>query len=165
MNKRGAYFFILDAVLSSIIILVTIYFILSLRTKAPETLQSYAQGEDFMEFMMQTQVRDFNGNYTKSLMENGNITNTQRTLFEQMAEFHFYNKTGIAWKFMEEISNSSLLSHQGMNMWVEQDLIYNRSSERLEKANIVLSSKKMSFLRINQSYVDGPHTVEVWIWY
>lgn len=165
MNKRGAYFFVLDAVISSIIILVTVYFILSIRTKSPETAQSYTQGEDFMDFMMQTQVRDFSGNYTKSLIENGNITNTRRTLFEQMAEFHFYNQTAINWGFMEEISNSSLLSQQGVNVWFEQDMIYNRSADRLAKANIVLSSKKMSFLRINETYVDGPHMVEVWVWY
>ena len=165
MNKRGAYFFVLDAVISSIILLVTVYFILSLRTKAPETIQSYTQAEDFVDFMMKTQVRDFNGDYVKILINDSNITNTRRTLFEQVGEFHFYNKSAINWNFMEEIANSSLLSQQGMQVWFEQDLIYNRSSDRLNKAHIVLSSKKMSFLRINQSYVDGPHMVEVWIWY
>ncbi|HLD04751.1 MAG TPA: hypothetical protein VJG90_03445 [Candidatus Nanoarchaeia archaeon] len=165
MNKRGTYFFVLDAVISSIIILVTVYFILSLRTKGPESLQSYTQAEDFMDFMMQTEVRDFNGNYTKRLVEEGNITDTRRTLFQQMAEFHFYNKTNISWQFMEEVSNSSLLGQQGMMMWFDEDMMFNRSSDRYSKANLILSSKKMSFLRINQTYVEGPNLMEVWVWY
>ena len=145
MNKRGTYFFVLDAVISSIVLLVAVYFILSLRTKAPETIQSYIQAEDFTDFLMQTQVRDFNGNYTKRLIENGNITNTRRTLFEQVAEFHFYNKTNIAWQFMNEIANSSLLGQQGMMIWVGSEMVFNRSSERYAKANLILSSKNKSF--------------------
>ena len=114
MHKRGVYFFGLDAILSSIILLITVYFILSLRATTPESIQSYIQAEDFVDYLLQTQVRDFNGNYTRTLVQNGNITNTRRVLFEQIAEFHFLNKSDINWRFVEEISNSSLLDHHGI---------------------------------------------------
>lgn len=165
MNKRGVYFFALDAIISSIIILITVYFILSLRAHSPESLQSYTQSEDFTDFLMQTEIRDFSGNYTRSLVEDGNITNTRRTLFEQIAEFQFYNKTGLTWRFLDEISNSSLLSQQGLAYWFNEEMVFNRSEGRLPGADLVLSSKKISFVRINRSVIYGPHLVEVWIWY
>ena len=165
MNQRGVYFFGLDAIIASIIILLAVYFILSMRAQSPESAQSYAQAEDFMDFIMQTQVRDFSGNYTQGLVEDGNITNTRRTLFEQVAEFHLHNRTDINFRFVEEIVNGSLLSHSGVLYTYDDDPVYNRSYDIRAIAEIVLSSKKISFLRINASTVYGPHVVEVQAWY
>lgn len=165
MNHRGIYFFGLDAIIASIIILLAVYFILSMRAQSPESVQSYAQAEDFMDFIMQTQVRDFNGNYTQGLVEDSNITNTHHTLFEQIAEFHLHNKTDINFRFVEEIVNGSLLSHNGVLYAYNDENIYNRSYDIRKNAGVVLSSKKISFLRINTSTVYGPHVVEVQAWY
>jgi len=170
MNKRGAYFFVIDALIAASIIFVSLIIIFSTHSIVPESNTALRMVEDYADFLANTRVRQFEGTYTQSLVQNGNITNLDNTLLEQLTEFYYYNASGIRdttqimWNFTEELSKGAVVRQNSVLVYLNKSLIYNRTMTDMGKSNLLLSTKRISFKRINDTYVYGPITLEVRIW-
>ena len=170
MNKRGAYFFVIDALIAASIIILSLIIIFTSHAIIPEAGPTLRMVEDYTDFLINTRIREFQGDYVQSLVENGNITNQDNALLQQLTEFYYYNKSGIRnttkimWNFTKEISQGIIPEQRSFAVYLNKTLIYNRTNTLLQESSLVLNSKKISFKRINETYIYGPVILEVKIW-
>lgn len=170
MNKRGAYFFVLDAMIAGSIIILSLILIFSTHSLRPESSPTLRMVEDYASFLLTTKIREFQGAYVKSLVNDGNITDLDNTLAEQLVEFYYYNQTGqknttdIMKGFLQGISKGIIPDQRSFAVYINQTLLYERQKIPVGDAKLVLNSKKISFKRINETYIYGPVIFEVKIW-
>jgi len=83
-NKK-AYFFSLDAFVALVIILGVIFFIKSntVQISYEENLQ-----RDLLEVLSSIKIGEINNSYVRQLIANGNITNLNQSVLEQIGEFY-----------------------------------------------------------------------------
>jgi hypothetical protein len=171
MNKRGAYFFVIDALIAGSIIFITLLMIFGSYSILPESSPTIRMIDDYTKFLISTKIRQFQGPFVEQLKADGNITNLDNTLLEQLTEFYYLNstvpidKTAMMAGFVKEISKGVISSQRGFALYLNQSLIYNyTSSKPLEETAMLLSTQKIVFKRINESYIYGPIILEVKIW-
>ncbi|MBU0665950.1 MAG: hypothetical protein ABIC91_04700 [Nanoarchaeota archaeon] len=164
MKKRGSYFFVLDALIGGSILLLSLVVIFSSYLNTPKLKQSYTLSDDIMTFMLNTKVEEYITTYSLKLIRNKNITNTKNTLFEQIAIFHYEEKNELATNYTRDIIQTVLPEQYGIMYSINESEIYNRSIDRYNKSRFLLSSRKMTFFKINQTSVYGPTITEVQIW-
>jgi hypothetical protein len=169
MNKRGGYFFVLDVFIASAIIVLTLIIIFSSRVNTPPSETSYRIAEDFMGFLTTTEIRDISNPYKVNLTKGGFINDTRLNLVQVLAVLnytHAKNSTGQSFAscFLESISNGVVPAKYGMNYSIDGTSIYERNPETYPAANLVLSSRRVTFFRINAQGLYGPVISEVKIW-
>ncbi len=164
MNKRGAYFFVIDALIASSIIFISLIIIFSTHTIRTETNPSLRLINEFTDYLINTDVREVSGNYIAELIENKTVINPDNSLLQQMTEFYYFKENIILKDFVGEISSGIIPDHRSFAIYINDSLIFNHSLIPENKANLMLSSKKISFNRINQSVIYGPVIFEVKLW-
>ncbi len=164
MDKRGVYFFVLDAFLGAIIIVVSLVVILNSYSEGDPGRQPLTIMEDFLSYIQNTQVRDFRGNYTQTLIKQGNITDPTVTLFEQIAIFYAHNQTQLAENFTREIVVSSVPSQFNFQFKYDGNVTYEQKITPREEAPLSLATRKISMVNVNRTLVYGPKLVEVYLW-
>lgn len=170
MDRRGAYFFVLDALIGSAIFLITIVIIMGSYLNVPLSKQTYILAEDLVVVMLNTKVIEFRDPYIQTLFDRGNITNPEQSIFEQINEFHYTNMRAEAFNLTRNIINSLLPEQFGASYSIinmsnnEKTIIFNRSVEKINISQRYFSTKKISFFSINQTSYIGPDIVEFAIW-
>lgn len=170
MNKRGAYFFVIDALIAGSIIFLSLIFIFTTHSTRLESGPTLRVIEDYTAFLIKVKIREFQGAYIQSLVNDGNITDLDNTLLEQLTEFYYFNESGIKdttnimWNFIEEISQGIVPEQRSFVVYMNNTLLYERINNPLQESDLVLSSKKISFKRINETYIYGPVILRVSVW-
>lgn len=170
MNKRGAYFFVIDALIASSIIFMSLIIIFTTYNIQPESSPALRILGEYTNFMINTRVRDFQGVYVQSLLDDGNITRRDNTLLEQLTEFYYINKsktkdtTTIMQNFIAEVSQGIIPEQRSFSVYMNSSLLYSNANNPIEESNLVVTSKKISFKRINQTYIYGPVIFEIKLW-
>jgi len=167
MNKRGAYFFVIDALIASSIILLSLIIIFTTYSLRPESSPTLRMVDDYTDFLITTKVKDLGVKNFTEFVETYNITNQDNTLMEQLTEYYYHTDKDTMWNFTREISKGAkgiIPEQRNFAVYINHTLIYTRNSTPAQKADLMLSSKKLSFKRINQTYVYGPVILEVKIW-
>lgn len=165
MNKRGAYFFVIDALIGGAIFLISIIVILGSYMTTAETRQSYLIAEDVMMMLQTTKVLEFRNDYIISLISNGSITNYNQPLSQQIAEFYFTDQTTLATAMTGNILTSIIPEQYGIIFSIDEHPIFNRTIARdINESRIVLSSRKIVFIATNQTQFYGPNITELKVW-
>jgi len=170
MNKRGAYFFVIDAMIAASIIFVSLMIIFASYSLQPESNPTLRMAEDYATFLMNTSIRQFQGDYVQLLINNNNITDQDNTLLEQLTEFYYLNSNGIdksqiMANFTQEISQGIIPDQRSFAVYLNNTLIYNRTSNaNINTTKLLLSTKKISFKRINETVIYGPIILDIRIW-
>lgn len=174
MDKRGAYFFVIDAFIAVSIIIVVMVVLFSAQSSSPDSKPTLSLLQDFMVFMSSTEMRDLQGNYTLALIADGNITDMDNTILEQVIEFYYINRStgknmsGIIFKFINETSSGVIPDSRSFTIRVYNDsissVIFNNSRYPAEGSDLMLGMSKLGFKRINQTAIYGPMIVEVRLW-
>ncbi|HHE36602.1 MAG TPA: hypothetical protein ENL16_02195 [Candidatus Woesearchaeota archaeon] len=169
MNKRGAYFFVIDAFIAASIIFFSLILIFTTYNIRPDTGSTLRMLKEYTEFLTNTRVRDFQGDYVRNLTTNKNITSLDNTLLEQLVEFYYYNSSGknmsmIMWNFVDEVSKGVISEQRSFAVYINDTRIYNKTNKPLDESDLVMNSKKIVFHRINETYIYGPVVFEVSIW-
>lgn len=105
MQKKGSYFFVIDAFIGSIIIIAAIIITTTQFSAKSVNTATYYSAEDFLSIQETTQIRDYG--YTNKTSDNteddihrmvriGKIQNTQNTLLQQVVTFYQESKTSDA---------------------------------------------------------------------
>lgn len=170
MRRRGAYFFVLDALIGGAIFLLSVVLILGSFLNAPQTKQTYVLAEDLMNLMLSTKVIEFRDPYLQVLSERGFVNNTEQSLFEQIVELHYRGYVNETHNLSESIIDSLLPEQFGASFNIinttnnNRTILFNRSLNKLNTSSRFLSSKKIAFYSINQTSFFGPDIVEMTIW-
>jgi len=170
MNKRGAYFFVIDAMIAGSIIFLTIILIFTTHSLKPEASPTLRVVTDYTSFLSTTKVRQFQGDYVQSLINDSNITNLDNTLLEQLVDFYYINITGerdtgvIMSNFTMEVSNGIIPDERSFALYLNNVSIYERVMKSMDESKLVLSSQKILFKVVNSTYIYGPIILEVRVW-
>ena len=171
MNKRGAYFFVIDALIAASIVFLSLIIIFTTHNIKPESNPTLRLVEEYTSYLMKTRIRDFQGTYITNLTQDGNITNLDSTLLEQLTEFYYLNESGIRdtttimSNYIASISRGSIIPAQrSFEIYMNNTLLYSRANTPMQGSNLVLNSKKITYKRINETYIYGPLIFEVTIW-
>ncbi len=174
MNKRG-YFFVIDALLASVIIISSILLMTSFRTTQHNTMQVDAIVNDYLQLLFTMECKDLDNTFYDQMVYEGLITYENNTIIEQVGELvYYYHKEGDklyldnASGFIANITGPLLLDTYNINVTIDDgtnlELLYNLTSIPIEDARLVYGQKKVAISRIPEGGMYGPFTVEVKLW-
>ena len=122
LGKKRGYFFILDAALGLIILAIGAFLIASLYINAPEPTQVGLLSDDLMSFLSNTKIKDLNNPYAGiggKLWNEGNITNPDYSLLQQLGEFYYTGKFELAEKFIQNSTENAVPSQFRYEIWMD----------------------------------------------
>lgn len=173
LKKRG-YFFVLDAALGLLILVIGVFLITSSYVTVPQPAQVGLLSDDFLNFLSNTKIKDFNNQYGGVggvLWSQGHVTDSENSLLQQIGEFYATNNLDIAEKFIQNASQGVIPEQFVYEVWVDGIVLYPKipTLEHTEsKANteLLLTSKKLTFGIVNKttSNIWGPYKAEVFVW-
>ena len=173
LKKRG-YFFMIDAMLGTLVIVIGVLLITSSYVNVPAPTQVGLLSDDLMNFLSGTKIRDLNNEYSGiggELWREGLITDKDNTLLQQIGEFYATKQFDIAEKFVQNASSSSIPSQFSYEVWIDNLLIYPRTETPAQissrgNTTLLLTSKKITFGILNRTTTDmwGPYKAEVFVW-
>ncbi len=170
LKKRG-YYFVVDALIGSIIIFLTIIVLLNQETKPTKIQYNYELAEEYGSFILQTQIQDLNNPRVNELINNKNITNPTLTIMEQVDIFYYNNNIPAAEQMIQNLTESLIPSKYGFSYRIITETnntnIYNRTatnSINIDDAKMVIASKKITFIQIDSNTMFGPAITEIKIW-
>lgn len=174
MHKKRGYFFVLDAMLALVVLVIGMFLVSSSYVNAPQPAQVTLLSDDLMNFLSTTKIRDLNNPYAGiggTLWSQGDIKDPDNSLLQQAGEFYRLNKLGIAESFMQNVSFGIVPQQFRYEVWVDETLLYPKapSSDHIKSRNstgLLLTSKKLTFGILNSTTSDiwGPYKAEVFVW-
>ena len=173
LKKRG-YFFVLDAVLGLIVLVIGVFLINSLYVSVPEPAQVGLLSDDLLNFLSNTRIKELNNQYAGiggQLWNQGYITDADNSLLQQIGEFYAANKPDIAEKFIANVSTGIVPEQFRYEVWIDSTILYpiTQTIEHIKSKNsteLLLTSKKITFGIMNRETSDlwGPYKAEVFVW-
>ncbi|RJQ16818.1 hypothetical protein C4573_02010 [Candidatus Woesearchaeota archaeon] len=165
MGKRG-YFYLIDAFIGLSILVISLLVILSFNAFQPSPSQTMTTLDDYMNVLLNTQIRDLDNAYIFSLRQSG-VVQDDATIFQQIAMFYVDGKYAYARDTIQNVSFGLLPSHKGFYYAVNGTMLYNRSYEKFDNSSLVLVSRKITYVRNGaglNATVFGPVLTEVALW-
>lgn len=173
VEKRG-YFFVLDAVLGLLILVIGVFLITSSYVDVPQPVQVGLLSEDLLAFFSNTKIKDLNNPYVGiggELWKQGAITDPDNSLLQQIAEFYATNNLDIADKFIQNVSTGIIPPQFRYEVWMNNVIIYPKTitiqhTKSRDSTKLLLTSKRLTFGIINKttSNLWGPYKAEVFVW-
>jgi hypothetical protein len=177
MKQKKGYFFIIDAIIGLFVIAIGVVLIFSIFMYEPSQEQTSLFSFDMMNFLASNKISDINDPYAGPggiLYRNGNITDIDSTLLEQMAEFYYRNITyvntntiPIIDSFVSNISKEATPSTFGFLIKIDNYTVYNRTGSKavgLVNSSVIIPSKRLVHGIYNQTQLIGPYLCEVIVW-
>ncbi len=164
MGKRGSYFFVLDAIIASMIIVTTILIINNSNFYQPETRQTFLIANDIMDLMVDTSIKDYRNDYINFLFESNIIEDYDQSIADQIAMFHYSGDNDYATNLTKNVIEELLLEQYGISYSIDDTIIYSRTTDRINNSNFVLTSKRIIFVSTNETVFYGPDIGELKIW-
>lgn len=173
IKKRG-YFFTLDAMLATTVLVMGIAAVLSAYIKVNPTAQVGLLSEDLLNFLSNSRIKDLNNPYAGiggELWSQGSITDADSTLLQQAGIFYATSQPGTAENFIRNVSAGVVPPQFNYEVWLNGAILYPRapSSEHIQSkgsTKLMLTSKRITFGVLNRTTSDlwGPYKAEVFVW-
>ena len=162
-KKRG-YYFVIDALIGSTIIFLTLMVLLNGGAKQNKIQYNYEMAEEYNAFILTTQIQDLNNPYVNKLIADKNINDTTLTIMEQVDLFYYNNDITHANEMIQNLTEPLISPKYGFSYSIINNteiantttIIYSRAPININNANIVISSKKITYIQINSSTMFGP---------
>lgn len=169
MEKQG-YFFTLDSFLAVSVIIVGLFVIFSYRTYIPDPDQTSMYAQQIGGILGANPLYELNNQYLDNLRSDGNITQSDNSLLEQIGEFYYRNLTkgclfclGLANQSVQNISKGLIDPKYGFRVVLENNTVYESDQNELD-SELVVSNKRIVFGVYNGTESWGPYAAEVRVW-
>lgn len=158
----------LDALLALSVLIIGVTTLLSSFTFAPEKQQTINLAEDAIDFFANTKIEDYNNPFfgpSGTLVKTGVIKDTQKTLLQQLGEFH-YNGDSVNAELMVRGVMENLVPFQySYEFLINNTRIYSKGLSSKNNAEILFPARELSFGTIGSTLeLFGPYKVEVLVW-
>ena len=176
MQKRG-YFFTIDVLIALIIMVVGFIMIWSSLASRTLITQPYFLAQDMIDFLQSTKNKDVSSlPYVAQLIADGNITDYELTVLEQMALFYYLNNTpgeyyGKKGKILENYTKAILENatpwQYSFSFSIGNYIIFNQTgiSGRLQnESDSLISSKTIVSVVASKDELSPPYIAEVRVW-
>jgi len=162
MKKRG-YFFIVDSMVALAVLTVGIVLIFSFFNITPRTEQTYTISEDILNILQNNKIRDINNVHIDILRVNGNITETNKPVLEQLAEFYFRGQKELIPPFLHNVTEDLFPSEYNYMLSIDNVSVYNDSQLPMEGARYIVPARTITH-GMYGAQLYGPYSVEVLSW-
>ena len=154
---RKGFFFTLDAFVAVFIVVAGLLLLLINFTIQPYESQVVYLSEDVINFLSSSKVGpgDSNSLLLEDMRNEGNISNFDNTLLEQLSEFHFTDRNHLALELATNLTEGLLEPTHEMSIIINKSIIYN-SSLQYNDTIFLVSSKRIVFGLINETHFWGP---------
>ncbi len=125
-KSKRAIFFTLDALIAAGILLVGLAIISSTHINRQPTVHLSYLSDDLMGVLSELKIYEMSNSYVDELIANGNITNINNSIIEQIGEFWAENKTEIAENFTKAILGGSIPETYGYSILVDDEPVHTR---------------------------------------
>ena len=167
MKKKG-YFFMLDALLALSVLIMGVTTLLNSFTFAPEKRQTINLAEDAIDFFANTKLEDFNNPLfgpSGTLVKSGVITDTQKTLLQQLGEFYYNGDLGNAGLLAEAVMENLIPYQYSYEILINGTTIYSKGLSSKGDSEILFPARELSFGTIGNTLdLFGPYKLEVLVW-
>jgi hypothetical protein len=125
-NKKGL-FFTLDALLALFLLFSGLMIISNMYISTqPRTQLSY-YSQDIISLFSEVKVNELNNSMLEELITNGNITDMDYSILEQIGIFWVTNKTSLATSLAKNLSYNLIPERFGYSFIVDGDIVYNKT--------------------------------------
>ena len=169
--KKKAYFFTLDAFIATGVIAVGIVLVLSASTNKPYEMQIASLSQDLIDTLSSIKVYEISDNtYVYELIKDGDITNPENTILEQIGEFCYRDMNDTASNFTETIFPGIIPKEYNVQLLIKEgDIIkFNyiklKSIGTLRNTSRAVASSKNIIFGLSGSTMWGPYIAEVRTW-
>jgi len=174
MHKKRGYFFILDAMLALLVLVIGVFLITSSYINVPQPAQVGLLSDNLLDFLSNSKIKDINNPYAGiggELWNKGSITDADNSLLQQIGIFYATNDKGTAAKFIQNVSEGIVPGQFKYEVWIDGSMLYPAeiTAEHAQSRNstkLLLTSKKITFGILNSTTGDifGPYKAEVFLW-
>jgi len=162
MKKRG-YFFTLDAFIAVGIITAGLFLIFVSSSHRPFQEQAVFFADDLMNGLARQTLRDTNEPYIQQLRRDGNISNLDITLFEQLGDFYVRRSFDQAAKLAEAVTKDRVPPQYGYAIRINGTELY-AAGVLLNTTPLLVRSKTIISGISNSTEFWGPLEAEVRVW-
>jgi len=172
--KKKGYYFIIDAFIGSTIIFLSLMIILNEGVRPTKIQYNYEMAEDYSSFILNTQIKDVVRNPYVNFLVNDeqSINDTSLTIMNQVNMFYFSggaDNMDRARMMIENLTDQLIPEKYGFSYNIIDNSttinIYNRTIDTdIKDAELVIASKKITFLQVNSTTMFGPAMTEIKIW-
>lgn len=171
-NKRG-YFFIIDAFIAMTILALGLFFILSSYSQSPPQTQTLVTSRNVISYMTETEISSVISEFVQTaeereeLVQRGSFDNS---ILEQIVEYIYLDEMGSAGDLVNKTFNQTIPSQYNYEFTLIGEDITNtkynneKITRGVEEADVVIPSRTLVVVVINQTKIIGPVEAEVKIW-
>lgn len=116
--KKRAYFYTVDALIAATLIFVAVLVIPKFYLKEPQSQNLNFVSQDIITTLSTIKVKDSPNSYVQQLITNNNITNTENTLIEQIAQFWALGQSGLAQDLTKNVTDSIIPDNTNFGIWI-----------------------------------------------
>jgi len=154
------------------VLAVGLILIFSAHEYRPRIEQPYTVSEDVLNVLLYNKVKNINNYYAGTfLTRNGNITDTDQPLIEQIGEFYYRNQTkdcdfcmDLADRFLLNITQNLVPSEYNYIIMIDNNTIHTHASIGMEGARFITPARAIVHGIYNETELFGPFLVEVLSW-
>ncbi|MGV8141403.1 MAG: hypothetical protein ACP5NW_03100 [Candidatus Woesearchaeota archaeon] len=166
--RRKGYYFVIDAFIGSTIIFISLMILLGGGVRPSKIQYNYEMAEEYTTFIMTTKIQDLTNPYVNKMIGN-EINDTSLSIMEQVDLFYYNGQMQNASGMIHNLTESLIPEKYGFSYNILENSvshnIYTRpSSPNITEAEIIISSRKITFLQIDSSTMFGPALTEIKIW-
>lgn len=144
MKSKQAVFFSIDALIALVIILMIL--IIAIPTMKQSQVQTKVHS-DTMQVLSNLKIGEIDNAQIQTMITNGDITDTNKSILEQIGEFHVTNKS-LAKEVATEIL-SYIETEKNIGIWYANELIASKNSTPITAAsNIEVERQTISGLQV-----------------
>lgn len=142
LDKRGIYYS-MDAILAGLLLLGVSVFLLQTPFYQSDIEQESFITEDMLNILAELKVYEISHPFITEQIDNGNITNTQNSILEQMGEFWALNYTNKSTTLFEIVFNESIPNTlTSVEINIEQDNVFENNIS--DQSDIVTGRRMIS---------------------
>jgi len=140
MAVRKGIFFTIDSLLASGIIIIAILLVGNFYSAEQQKVNVNYASQDLVRVFSAMSVGQVDNDYVKALISNGDITNANSTILEQIGDFWADDKIELAKNFTKNLTEDIFPLQYGFSILVNGEEIYSRN---LPVKKALVSSRKM----------------------
>ncbi len=137
---KKAIFFTIDSLLASGIIIISILLVSNFYVVEHQKTNINYASQDLVKLFSTMTVGNTNNEYTKILIQSGDITNLNNTILEQIGDFWANEKLNLSLNFIRNITADLIPVNYGFSVFINGEEIYSRN---LTLTRALVSSKKI----------------------
>lgn len=167
LRKKG-YYFVIDAFIGSTIIFISLMILLSGGVRPTKVQYNYEMAEEYSTFILTTKIQDLTNPYVNRMIGR-EINDTSLSIMEQVDLFYYKNDLIHAGGMIQNLTEPLVPEKYGFSYSIIDGStitnIYTRpDSPNIDEANIIISSRKITFLQIDSGTMFGPALTEIKMW-